>query len=53
MGDFADMKSRYTRAHASGVARLAREAARRVGFDAQAVRTLERAAWVHDLDAWR
>jgi HD-GYP domain-containing protein (c-di-GMP phosphodiesterase class II) len=49
LGDFADLKSRFTRAHSSGVARLVRRAATEVGMSAEEARTLERAALVHDL----
>jgi HD-GYP domain-containing protein (c-di-GMP phosphodiesterase class II) len=49
IGDFAGMKSRYTRAHASGVARLARAAAERARLDEASATTLARAAFVHDL----
>lgn len=49
MGDFADLKGRFTRGHSRGVARLARDAAQRAGLDANAVKLLERAGYVHDL----
>jgi HD-GYP domain-containing protein (c-di-GMP phosphodiesterase class II) len=49
MGHFADLKSRFTRTHASGVSLLARDAAVKLGLGAAAVRALGRAAWVHDL----
>lgn len=49
MGDFADLKSRFTRGHSRGVARLARFAAAVLGLPEAAGRALERAASVHDL----
>jgi len=49
MGDFADLKSRFTPAHASGVAHLVGEAARRLRLDPATARTLVRAALVHDI----
>lgn len=49
IGDLADLKSRFTRTHARGVAALVREAARHVRLDAATARTLERAALVHDV----
>jgi HD-GYP domain-containing protein (c-di-GMP phosphodiesterase class II) len=49
MGHFADLKSSFTRAHSSGVARLARAAALELGLGEAAARTLARAGWVHDL----
>jgi HD-GYP domain-containing protein (c-di-GMP phosphodiesterase class II) len=49
MGDFVDLKSRFTRGHSRGVASLASAAAERAGLDAGATRTLARAALVHDV----
>jgi HD-GYP domain-containing protein (c-di-GMP phosphodiesterase class II) len=49
LGDFADLKSRYTRGHTSGVAALVRAAAERARLDAGTTQTLTRAALVHDL----
>jgi HD-GYP domain-containing protein (c-di-GMP phosphodiesterase class II) len=49
LGDFADLKSRFTRTHASGVAGLVQEASRRLGMAEAETRTLARAALVHDL----
>jgi len=49
IADFADLKSRYTRGHSSGVAALAEAAARTLGLDDTTVRDLRRAALVHDL----
>ncbi len=49
LGHFADLKSRFTRAHSAGVARLARDAAAKLGLGDAAAHTLERAGWVHDL----
>jgi HD-GYP domain-containing protein (c-di-GMP phosphodiesterase class II) len=49
MGDFADLKSRYTRTHSSGVATLAREAAAAAGFERAEVVLVTRAAFVHDI----
>ncbi len=49
MGHLADLKSRFMRRHASGVADLVRAAGRRLRLGAAAERTLERAARVHDL----
>ena len=49
VGDFADLKSRFTRAHSSGVADLARAAAGRLRLDAGVSRTLWRAGLLHDL----
>jgi HD-GYP domain-containing protein (c-di-GMP phosphodiesterase class II) len=49
LGDFADLKSRYTRGHASGVAALVSAAAGAARLDADAAQTLTRAALLHDL----
>lgn len=49
IGDFADMKSRFLRVHSSGVAALARRAATHVGMDDATAKTIERAAWLHDV----
>jgi len=49
MGRFADLKSRFTRAHSAGVAALARRAADHLRLDDAVARTVERAALVHDL----
>lgn len=49
MGDFADLKSRYTRGHSAAVAALAREAAEAAGLSRAEVRMVERAAHVHDI----
>ncbi len=46
MGDFSDLKSRYTSGHSSGVAALARKAGELQGLDAV---ELGRAAFVQDL----
>lgn len=47
--DYADLKSPCFRGHSRGVADLAAAAARRLGMDTEQVRTLRRAALVHDL----
>jgi HD-GYP domain-containing protein (c-di-GMP phosphodiesterase class II) len=49
LAHFADLKSRFTRAHAIGVADLARRAARAMRLGEKDERTLARAALVHDL----
>jgi HD-GYP domain-containing protein (c-di-GMP phosphodiesterase class II) len=49
MGHFADLKSRFTRGHSSGVAALASAAARQLRLPDDDVKLLERAALVHDL----
>jgi len=49
LGDFADLKSNYSRGHSREVGRLARDAASHLGFPAASVRVLERAGFVHDL----
>lgn len=47
--DFADLKSPFTLGHSRGVATLAAEAARSLGWDAPAITALHRASLVHDL----
>jgi HD-GYP domain-containing protein (c-di-GMP phosphodiesterase class II) len=49
IGHFADLKSLYTRTHASGVASLVRASAERAKLDADTTRNLARAALVHDI----
>jgi HD-GYP domain-containing protein (c-di-GMP phosphodiesterase class II)/DNA-binding CsgD family transcriptional regulator len=49
LGDFADLKSRYTRGHCRGVAELAKSAARSLGLGDEAERELFRAGLVHDI----
>jgi putative nucleotidyltransferase with HDIG domain len=49
VADFADLKSRYTRGHSSGVAALAEAAARGLGLGDDVARDLRRAALLHDL----
>jgi HD-GYP domain-containing protein (c-di-GMP phosphodiesterase class II) len=49
MGVFSDLKSRYTRGHASMVAALCSSAAEHLRLAPEVKRTLERAAWVHDV----
>ena len=49
MADLVDLKSPYLAGHSRGVANLAAEAARRSGMPAEDVRTVRRAALVHDL----
>ena len=49
LGDFADLKHPPAVGHSRLVARLAAAAAAQLGFDVDRVRTLERAALVHDL----
>ncbi|HET6562559.1 MAG TPA: HD domain-containing phosphohydrolase [Marmoricola sp.] len=49
LADYADLKSPYMRGHSRGVAELCRAAAPLVGVNAEGVRTLWRAALVHDL----
>ena len=49
MGDYADLKSPYFAGHSRGVADMAVAAARRLGLVDGEVRTLRRAALVHDL----
>ena len=50
-GDFADLKSRFTRGHSRGVADLADRAAARLGLAQDDRALLRRAAMVHDLGA--
>jgi HD-GYP domain-containing protein (c-di-GMP phosphodiesterase class II) len=47
--DFTDIKSPYTLRHSSGVARLAEEAARKMGLPAADGETLRRAGLLHDI----
>jgi hypothetical protein len=49
MAHFADLKSRFTRAHTSGVTDLAKRAARAMRLGEGEERTVGRAALVHDL----
>ena len=49
MADFADIKSPYTLGHSPGVAALAAGAARRSGLIEEDVRSLRRAALLHDI----
>src|SRR6266540_1152020 len=49
MGDFADLKSRYTRGHSAGVAALARAAAEALRLERSEVTFVQRAGWVHDV----
>jgi HD-GYP domain-containing protein (c-di-GMP phosphodiesterase class II) len=49
LGHFADLKSRFTRAHTSGVTDLAKRAARAMRLGEGEERTVGRAALVHDL----
>ncbi len=49
IGDVADLKSIYTLGHSSGVARLAAEAADRLGLDPPAATRVRVAALLHDL----
>ncbi len=49
IGDYADLKSPWFTGHSRGVASLAVAAARIAGLPATDVKTLERAAWVHDI----
>lgn len=49
LAEFVDIKSPYTAGHSTGVARLAGEAARRCGLSDTEIRTVHRAALVHDL----
>jgi HD-GYP domain-containing protein (c-di-GMP phosphodiesterase class II) len=49
IGHFSDLKSRFTRAHSSGVADLASAAARRLGLGVEWERALLRAGLVHDV----
>ena len=50
-GDFADLKSRFTRGHSRGVTDLADRAAARLGLAGDDRVLLKRAAMVHDLGA--
>jgi HD-GYP domain-containing protein (c-di-GMP phosphodiesterase class II) len=49
MGEYGDMRSRYTRGHSAGVAALAAAAARGAGRPAEEERDLARAGHLHDL----
>lgn len=49
MGEFADMKSRYTRGHSAGVAALARAAGERLGLAPVDANDLARAGHLHDI----
>jgi HD-GYP domain-containing protein (c-di-GMP phosphodiesterase class II) len=49
MGDFADLAAPCLTGHSDGVARLTRDAAKRMGMDATARREVTRAARIHDL----
>jgi HD-GYP domain-containing protein (c-di-GMP phosphodiesterase class II) len=49
MGDFADLKSRFTRTHSAGVATLAHEAAAAARLEAAETVLVTRAGWVHDV----
>ena len=49
IANFADLKSPYFLGHAAAVAELTAAAAQRLGMTAREVRTLRRAALVHDL----
>ena len=49
VANFVDLKSPYFLGHTGAVAELAREAARRLGADEAELRSLYRAALVHDL----
>lgn len=49
MAHFADLKSRYTRGHSTGVAAIAAAAARQMGLPEADIKLVERAALVHDL----
>lgn len=46
---FADLKCGITVGHSHGVARLAAGAGAQLGLDPQGLRSLEQAAWLHDL----
>jgi HD-GYP domain-containing protein (c-di-GMP phosphodiesterase class II) len=48
-GDLVDLKTPYTHGHSKEVARLAKGAAERLGFDVEATRRLYVAACLHDL----
>jgi HD-GYP domain-containing protein (c-di-GMP phosphodiesterase class II) len=49
LAEFADLKSRFTVGHSSGVARLTRDAARRRGLPPESVQVAHRAGLLHDL----
>lgn len=49
IGDFADLASPFLVGHSAGVARLATEAGRGFGLDADEITTVRRAALVHDV----
>jgi putative nucleotidyltransferase with HDIG domain len=49
MAAFADLKSKYTRNHSTGVAELAAAAARSIGLPSDIVVDVRRAALLHDL----
>jgi HD-GYP domain-containing protein (c-di-GMP phosphodiesterase class II) len=49
LADFVDLKSTFTLGHSSAVAGLAAAAVRQMGLPAGDVRTVQRAAWLHDL----
>jgi HD-GYP domain-containing protein (c-di-GMP phosphodiesterase class II) len=49
MGEYGDMKSRFTRGHSAGVAALATSAAEKVGIPANERRALGRAGHLHDI----
>jgi len=49
IGDYADLKSPWFTGHSRGVASLAVAAARTAGLPEADVKTLQRAAWVHDI----
>ncbi len=49
LGHFADLKSPFTRTHASGVARLSERASRLLGLEATACQTVMLSGFVHDL----
>ncbi len=49
MGDFVDLKCPFTLGHSRAVAALAEDAARRTGLPPDAVATVRRAGFVHDL----
>ena len=48
-GDLVDLKTPFTHGHSKEVARLAKGAAERLGFDAETTRRLYVAAFLHDL----
>ncbi|HLZ22984.1 MAG TPA: HD domain-containing phosphohydrolase [Ktedonobacterales bacterium] len=49
VADFVDLKSDYTAGHSSGVARLAAEAAERLGLGEAEVDAVRQAGYLHDL----